>query len=74
MAYANITRSNGLGQSGFADRVSRLVKTLADMRETRRVYRITVRELNGLSERELADLGIHRSMIPVIAREAAYGK
>lgn len=38
-----------------------------------RMFRRTRRELDGLSSRELADLGISRSMITEIAREAAYG-
>jgi uncharacterized protein YjiS (DUF1127 family) len=37
-----------------------------------RTYRETVRELNRLSDRELADLGIHRSMIKSIAMEGHY--
>jgi uncharacterized protein YjiS (DUF1127 family) len=39
-----------------------------------RVYRITLAELNMLSPREMADLGINPSMIRRIALEAAYGK
>ena len=35
-----------------------------------RLYRRTYRELAQLSERELSDLGIHRSQIPTIARQA----
>jgi uncharacterized protein YjiS (DUF1127 family) len=37
---------------------------------TWRQYRNTVSELNSLSQRELSDLGIARSDIPVIARQA----
>lgn len=50
---------------------------LAGLREAlarRKVYRDTLRELKSLSSRELADLGIHRSMITRVATEAAYGK
>jgi uncharacterized protein YjiS (DUF1127 family) len=34
----------------------------------------TLRELNSLSDRDMADLGIHRAMISEIAYEAAYGR
>ena len=39
----------------------------------RALYRQTVRELNQLNGRELADLGISRSMIRSVAYEAAWG-
>lgn len=71
MAYANTTRSVELG---FADRIAAVFKSVPQAIARYRVYAQTVRELNGLSERELNDLGIHRSMIPSIASEAAYGK
>ena len=35
-----------------------------------RAYRRTVNELNALSSRELADLGIARADIPFVARRA----
>ena len=38
-----------------------------------RVYRTTLNELQELSPREMADLGMNRSMIRRIALEAAYG-
>ncbi|WP_182086874.1 DUF1127 domain-containing protein [Aureimonas sp. ME7] len=38
--------------------------------QTWRQYRSTVNELNRLSHRELADLGIARSDIPALARQA----
>lgn len=38
----------------------------------RRVYRQTVKELNGLTDRELKDIGITRSMIHSIAMETHY--
>ncbi|MFP3383672.1 DUF1127 domain-containing protein [Tritonibacter sp. SIMBA_163] len=38
-----------------------------------RVYRETLNELNALSGRELADLGLNRSMLKRVAIEAAYG-
>lgn len=49
--------------------------TLIDATKTRiaryRLYRQTVRELSALSNRELADLGLSRAMIPGLARQAA---
>jgi len=57
-------------QSPFAERITALRETITK----RRTYRKTVRELQGLSNRDLADLGIHRSAIKYIAYEAAYQK
>ena len=44
------------------------------MAQRRRVYVQTVAELEALSDRDLADLGLHRSMISAVAKDAAYGK
>ena len=38
-----------------------------------RVYRKTLLELSMLTRRELADLGLNRSMLKIVAHEAAYG-
>ena len=48
--------------------------TLREQMAKRAIYRTTVAELNSLSGRDLADLGIHRSSIRSIAYEAAYIK
>ncbi len=45
---------------------------LAEKAAKRKVYRTTYNELNALTDRDLADLGIHRAMIKRIALEAAY--
>ncbi len=71
MAYANTTRN---GTSSLSDRLVAVLGSLKASLAQRRVYSRTVYELSGLTDRELADLGIHRSMIADIAREAAYGK
>ena len=39
----------------------------------RRVYKQTLRELKSLTAHQLRDLGLHESMIPMVATEAAYG-
>lgn len=71
MAYINASRA---AHAGLMDRLADLVKSLREAYARRRVFKQTVRELNALSSRELADLGIHRTMITRIALEAAYGK
>jgi len=59
-------------------RVRRRTKTMSSNSNTMlnryrrwRRYRETVRELQGLSTRELSDLGIHRNDIGRIARQAS---
>lgn len=71
MAYVNSTRSLNIS---IADRMGNLAKAVRLALHRRRMFNQTVRELNALSERELADLGLHASMIREIATEAAYGK
>ncbi len=71
MAYVNSTR---VASNGLADRFAALVKSVKTALNKRRIYSQTVRELNALSDRELSDLGMHKSMIADVAREAAYGK
>lgn len=70
MAYISTTRT---GHPGLADRLAGLVNSVKQAMQRRRIFNQTARELNALSSRDLADLGIHRSMITRIALEAAYG-
>ena len=51
--------------------MSRNVNTLYDRYRRWRRYRQTVRELQGLSPRELNDLGISQGEIGRLAREAS---
>ena len=60
--------------TGTGDRAQGFWAQFQAARAKRRVYRQTVRELVGLTDRELADLGIHRTSITTVAIEAAYGK
>ncbi len=71
MAYINASRA---AHVTLADRFAALVKSVRESLRRRNVFLATKRELNQLSNRELADLGISRSMITRIALEAAYGK
>lgn len=59
---------------GLIVRIGDFFRNLQDARRRYRVYRQTVAELDGLSDRELVDLGLGRSMIDAVALEAAYGK
>lgn len=71
MTTFNITLPAGFP---FADRLSGLRSTLAERMAKRKVFVTTLRELQSLSDRDLADLGLARSHIKGIAFEAAYGK
>lgn len=51
--------------------MSRNTHSMFDRFRRWRRYRQTVRELEGLSARELTDLGIHRGDIGRVAREAS---
>ena len=73
MAFATETQTRGVS-AGIVDRVSTFFREMSAFNAQYRMYRKTVRELSGLSDRELADLGLHRSMIADTAREATYGK
>lgn len=70
MAYVNSTRSV---QVSFSDRFAAIVKVVKDQIERRRVFNQTLYELRNLSERDLSDLGMDRSSLVSVAREAAYG-
>lgn len=71
MAYVNSTRANTVS---ISDRFGSLVAGFKAAMARRRIYDQTVRELASLSDRDLADLGISRSVITQVASEAAYGK
>ena len=57
----------------FAGRIVALRKNIAQAAAKRKVYRTTLAELENLTTRDLADLGIARTSIRAIAYEAAYG-
>ena len=73
MTYANDVRTASRSAAGLSDRIAGLFRAVAEARQKRTSYSRTLRELEQLSARELADLGIARALIPEIAREAAYG-
>ena len=71
MAYVNSSRQATVS---FGDRIVALVKVTGQSMQRRRVYLQTLHELNGLSDRELTDLGLLRVDLAAVAREAAYAK
>lgn len=58
--------------SPVADAADGLIARLRQAWSDYRQYKSTVAELHSLSDRELADLGIHRSSIRVIAHKSVY--
>lgn len=71
MTYLNQTRA--AADLGIRARFSALTASLAERFARYRAYRRTMVELDQLSKRELADLGIFdRAQIGSIARDAAY--
>ncbi|SDE51024.1 DUF1127 domain-containing protein [Limimaricola pyoseonensis] len=69
MAYTTDTRATGFGQ-----RIAEFRASLADRIARQKIYRSTYNELQSLTDRDLADLGISRSAIKGIAIEAAQAR
>jgi uncharacterized protein YjiS (DUF1127 family) len=64
---------NAAAATGFAGRLVAAIQHMQENRARRAIYRQTVRELDVLTNRDLADLGINRAMIDRLAHEAAWG-
>jgi len=73
MAYLNQTTTYGSLTERLLATTARILDAAASRQAKRAVYRKTFNELAGLSDRDLLDLGLHRSQIRRIANEAAYG-
>ena len=58
--------------AGRQSRVARLVGDLTQRVERYKTYRRTLDDLSELSDRELVDLGLSRSMLRAVAYKAAY--
>lgn len=65
---------NAAAASGLIGRLFAAIQRMQEHRARRAIYRQTLRELNALTSRDLADLGISRNMIGQIAHEAAWPK
>ena len=71
MAFVNTTRA---AHPAFGDKFASLLDSVKTAMARRAIFRQTMRELRALSDKDLGDLGIHRSEIRRMAQEAAYGK
>ena len=63
--------SNRSKSSVFGGGVASVFSAASDYLSRRRTYRQTLRELNALSDRELSDVGINKSVIGALARQSA---
>lgn len=72
----DMTYNTDTGFAGFSlgQRFAAFRTDMAENAAKRKTYRTTLAELEMLSNRDLADLGITRASIKSIAYEAAYGK
>jgi uncharacterized protein YjiS (DUF1127 family) len=71
MAHMTTSLGGLLGGSSFGAALRALFTRLADRQRRVAAYRQTMRELDQMSDRDLADIGITRFMIADIAAEAA---
>ncbi|PJE28497.1 hypothetical protein PSM7751_02465 [Pseudooceanicola marinus] len=69
MAYATQSPAALAPQQG----ISRILGSVATRYARYSKYRRSISELSALTNRELSDLGLHRSMIKSVAYEEAYG-
>lgn len=68
MAFLTQTRPN----AALSERLHAFTSALSERYAQYRLYRRTLDELEALSTRELADLGLHKSALKSVAYEAAY--
>ena len=68
MAYFSTTQ---VERSGISTRLQAILISIADYMKSHRIYLATIVEMSSLSNRDLADMGINRSMIKGLAYSAA---
>ncbi len=71
MVVLHDIHSGSQARPGLFARITEIVARVQQAHARRVIYRQTLRELEALSNRDLADLGLSRSMIRQVAREAA---
>lgn len=70
MSHKTNTYATNVQHHGLQARFIRIFDGLRERAALQSVYRQKVAELQAFSDRDLADLGYHRSEIPRIARES----
>lgn len=73
MKMAYVTSQGAVG-TGVVAWFGDVLAAWAVARQRRAVYARTVKELSGLTDRELSDINLSRSQITEVAFEAAFGK
>ena len=69
MAYAS---THQVANQGAADRLATIASDLVARIRKAHMYRKTLNELRALPNAQLADLGLHRSMLRRVAYQAVY--
>ncbi len=71
MAYITGNRSNTIS---LGQRIAEIAAQFSEGYQAWRLYRRTLSELQGLSMRDLNDLGLNQTTLHRAALDAAYGK
>ena len=69
MAHISIPSSVS---NGILERAASFLRSIQASRADYKLFRQTADQLNDLTDRELADLGLHRSEIIRVAHESVY--
>lgn len=73
MTYATASRTTSNAAPSLRQRWAGLLAFWLRTSSQRRQYRATVDELERMSDRDLADIGLHRSLIREVAYQTTYG-
>ncbi len=69
MAFASTHQT---ATQGATDRLAKIASDLVERFHKARLYRKTLNELSALSNVQLADMGLHRSMLKRVSYQAVY--
>lgn len=69
---ADLTQNTSIARAGLVQRLGHMIAAWKQSYAEYRVYRKTLSELQALTDRELADLGLSRSEIRRVSYHAAY--